>query len=48
MFVPDFLHEGELGGWKSLFVHLIRILHTQGPAAVDEFNERHVTQIEAL
>ncbi|KAF7328374.1 GLOBIN domain-containing protein [Mycena venus] len=40
MFVPDFLHEVELGGWKSLFIHLIRILHTRGQATVDEFNER--------
>ncbi|KAK6974093.1 GLOBIN domain-containing protein [Favolaschia claudopus] len=40
MFVPDFLHEVELGGWKSLFLHLIRILHAYSPVSVDKLNER--------
>jgi hypothetical protein len=27
MLVVDLLHEFELGVWKSLFTHLIRLLH---------------------
>ncbi|RDB17809.1 hypothetical protein Hypma_000673 [Hypsizygus marmoreus] len=38
--VVDLMHELELGVWKALLLHLIRILHTQGPAAVLEFNAR--------
>jgi hypothetical protein len=26
IFVPDFMHEIELGVWKNLFIHLLRIL----------------------
>jgi len=29
MLVPDLMHEFELGIWKSLFTHLIRILYAQ-------------------
>ncbi|KAG9097673.1 hypothetical protein FRC06_007313 [Ceratobasidium sp. 370] len=38
--VVDQLHEVELGVWKSLFQHLIRLLHLSGPAAIAEFNRR--------
>ncbi|KAG9087801.1 hypothetical protein FRC06_002358 [Ceratobasidium sp. 370] len=38
--VIDQLHEVELGVWKSLFQHLIRLLHLSGPAAIAEFNRR--------
>jgi hypothetical protein len=31
MLVVDFLHEVELGVWKALFVHLIRILNAAAP-----------------
>ncbi|TEB12649.1 hypothetical protein FA13DRAFT_1823627 [Coprinellus micaceus] len=27
MFIPDLLHEFEIGVWKAIFAHLIRILH---------------------
>ena len=30
MFVVDLMHEIELGVWKALFVHLLRILDTLG------------------
>ncbi|KAG8768938.1 hypothetical protein FRC12_005262 [Ceratobasidium sp. 428] len=40
MFVVDLLHEIELGVWKSLLVHLIRILHGCGSNTVAEFNRR--------
>ncbi|KAG9089394.1 hypothetical protein FRC06_001569 [Ceratobasidium sp. 370] len=38
--VVDQLHEIELGVWKSLFLHLIRLLHHNGSQAVTEFNRR--------
>lgn len=31
MLVVDFMHEFELGVWKALFTHLIRILHAAAP-----------------
>jgi hypothetical protein len=27
MLVVDFMHECELGTWKALFTHLLRLLH---------------------
>jgi hypothetical protein len=42
MLVVDFMHEFELGVWKTLFTHLIRILHAAAPGGrlVAEFDER--------
>ncbi|KAG9106411.1 hypothetical protein FRC07_008848, partial [Ceratobasidium sp. 392] len=40
IFVVDLLHEIELGVWKSLLTHLLRILHSRGSNVVAEFNER--------
>ncbi|KAL1937168.1 hypothetical protein VTO73DRAFT_14510 [Trametes versicolor] len=40
LLAPDFMHEFELGVWKGTFAHLIRLLHAQGPAAVQEFDRR--------
>jgi hypothetical protein len=42
MFVVDLLHEVELGVWKSLFTHLVRILYGPdcGNDVVAEFNRR--------
>ena len=31
MLIVDLLHEFELGVWKALFTHLIRILHAAAP-----------------
>ncbi|EUC56088.1 hypothetical protein RSOL_158960 [Rhizoctonia solani AG-3 Rhs1AP] len=39
-FVVDQLHEIELGVWKSLFQHLLRLLHLGGSRNVAKFNER--------
>ncbi|CCO34564.1 hypothetical protein BN14_08666 [Rhizoctonia solani AG-1 IB] len=39
-YVPTLLHEIELGVWKSLFQHLIRLLHLGGSRTVVEFNKR--------
>lgn len=40
MLVPDILHEFELGVWKSVFTHLIRILYTIGEDRVHELDRR--------
>ena len=39
MLVPDFLHEVELGVWKALFIHLVRIMVAEG--AVQALNQRY-------
>ncbi|KAI0077095.1 hypothetical protein K474DRAFT_1662200 [Panus rudis PR-1116 ss-1] len=40
LFVPDFLHEWELGVWKQILTHLIRILYAAKGGKVLEFNNR--------
>ena len=43
MLVVDLLHEFELGVWKSLFIHLIRLLYAAGKGSdrlVMELNAR--------
>ena len=45
MMVVDLMHEFELGVWKTLFTHLVRILHAaseQPGALADELNARCV------
>jgi hypothetical protein len=44
MLVVDLLHEFELGVWKALFTHLIRILHAAAPhgSLVAELDRRYV------
>jgi hypothetical protein len=44
MLVVDLLHEFELGVWKALFAHLIRILHAAAPhgGLVAELDRRYV------
>ncbi|RPD53254.1 hypothetical protein L226DRAFT_548591 [Lentinus tigrinus ALCF2SS1-7] len=41
MYVPDLMHEFELGVWKSTLTHLVRILHALGGEKVQQFNERY-------
>ncbi|KIO00412.1 hypothetical protein M404DRAFT_49710, partial [Pisolithus tinctorius Marx 270] len=38
MFVPDFMHEFELGAWKATLIHLIWILFEAGNNKIQEFN----------
>ncbi|KZT55787.1 hypothetical protein CALCODRAFT_545299, partial [Calocera cornea HHB12733] len=38
--VVDVMHETELGVWKAVLVHLLRILHAHDPSTVLEFNTR--------
>ncbi|PIL35257.1 hypothetical protein GSI_01982 [Ganoderma sinense ZZ0214-1] len=37
---PDLMHEFELGVWKGVFTHLMRMLAAKGDDAVEEFNSR--------
>lgn len=44
MLVVDLMHEFELGVWKMLFTHLIRLLYASpdGAARVELLNERYI------
>ncbi|KAG2739979.1 hypothetical protein P692DRAFT_20756128 [Suillus brevipes Sb2] len=41
MLVVDMLHEFELGVWKAIFTHLMRIVYAAGGVAVQELNWRY-------
>lgn len=41
MFAPDLLHEVELGVWKALFTHLLRILYAAGGDTIVVLNSRY-------
>jgi hypothetical protein len=40
MLVVDLLHEFELGVWKNLFIHLLRMLNATDKALVHELDRR--------
>ena len=40
MLVPDLLHEFELGVWKAVLTHLLRILYMYGHETIQALNER--------
>ena len=40
LFAPDVMHEFELGVWKGVFHHLMRLLQLHGDQTVEEFNAR--------
>jgi hypothetical protein len=44
MLVVDIMHEFELGIWKAIFIHLIRLLYAAGPGGrlVTELDRRCV------
>jgi hypothetical protein len=42
MFVVDLMHEFELGVWKALFIHLIRILTSVDKSLVHDLDRRCV------
>jgi hypothetical protein len=50
MLVVNFMHEFELGVWKALFVHLIRILYAAAPGAklVAILDERYVQSFSIM
>jgi hypothetical protein len=42
LFLPDFLHEIELGDWRNLFIHLLRVLDSYGgPSLLAELDCRY-------
>jgi hypothetical protein len=41
MLVVDLMHEFELGVWKALFIHLLRILSAKNPALLHELDQRY-------
>lgn len=41
LFVPDLLHEFELGVWKATFIHLLRVLIAAGGDRIQMLNERY-------
>jgi len=42
VFVPDLLHEFELGVWKAVLTHLMRILYAEGNDSIQKLNWRYV------
>lgn len=48
IFAPDLMHEFELGVWKGVFKHLMRILSAQGKGTLETFNARCVLFTELL
>ena len=40
MLVVDLLHEFELGVWKALYTHLLRILDASDAALLNELDHR--------
>ena len=43
LFVPDIMHEFDLGVWKAVFTHLMRILYAAGGNRIIKLNERLVS-----
>ena len=41
MFTVDLLHEFELGVWKAIFTHLLRILYAHGDGKIQELNKQY-------
>ena len=42
MLVVDLLHEFELGVWKALFIHLLRLLEASDKGAINTLDARYV------
>jgi hypothetical protein len=44
IFPPDVLYEIDLRVWKNLFIHLVRIFHSQKTSlkSIEEMNDRYV------
>jgi hypothetical protein len=40
LYLVDLLHEFELGIWKNIFIHLLRLLYAHGGEAIQTLNER--------
>jgi hypothetical protein len=44
MLVVDLMHEFELGVWRALFIHLLRILYAVDKDLIHELDRRYVKQ----
>ncbi|KAI0682109.1 hypothetical protein C8T65DRAFT_597538 [Cerioporus squamosus] len=42
LFAPDFMHEVELGVWKTIFTHFMRMLYAVGGDAIQTLNKKCV------
>jgi hypothetical protein len=40
MLLPDVMHEVEIGGWRALFIHLLRILESVDELLLVELDKR--------
>ncbi|KAG2073827.1 hypothetical protein BDR04DRAFT_1009473, partial [Suillus decipiens] len=40
MFIPNFMHEFELGVWKGTLMHLLCIMYAFGGDAIQQFDAR--------
>lgn len=40
--VVDLMHEFELGVWRALFIHLLRMLEAKDKALINEMDRRYV------
>lgn len=45
MLLVDLMHEFELGVWRALFIHLLRMLNALDKTLVDELDRRYVSQL---
>ena len=41
MFAPDMMHEFELGVWKAILIHLLRIVIAEGGNAIQKLDESY-------
>jgi hypothetical protein len=41
-FVVDVMHEVELGTWRSLFIHLLRLLQSVDGSLINELDKRYM------
>lgn len=48
MLVVDLMHEFELGVWKALFIHLLRILFSVNAASLHEVDHRYAHSFDML
>jgi hypothetical protein len=47
LFVPDLMHDFELGGWRALFIHILRILDSVDAKLLTEVDRRYVSPLSA-
>ena len=48
MFLVDIMHDFELGEWRAVFIHLLRILESVDANLLTELDRRYVTSVVML